>query len=1274
MGKIKLSHCFIRVSQLMVVFTFYMTFLSKSEAQTYYTYQADHGQDFLTKITLECRCPGCCRVQPVGPTRKWESRVAMSPAGEMFGLATDLYKIDTLNGTSTLVMTLHGLGLLKGLVAMGGGIFYTTEGPTLHHTDALIKIDVGANTITNLGPLFPKACGDLCFFEGEIYYPSTQDFGFFLRHITRLDLANPQHSIDVAFVPLTYFLVGLNATDICNTLLATDTLGHQLVLVNIKDQSVTPKCSKNDGLSGMASRQEFKPTTICNVIDLDCNDSSMAFGSDFNADTVSCLTNHVSIVDNDVQMMNDTLITEIRIRLTGFVPDGASEYLQLTGSIFTIEPLGSGTQMIKLENGGPATTGDFDYLLQRIFYHNDALYPTGGTRTIEVQFTTELGSVSGIATTYIPVIELPLYPIDLGDDLVICGNQSVTLDAGNPSAHHIWSTGSLNQEIFVSQPGIYSVYVYGPNACPNRDTVFINYLPQVEVGLEGDSYTCGGDDASLTLDINSPIALDIEVTGSDGSVMLLEDIHGTYNFYAPVDSVITYTITNIIPHGNACLNVGDTTITIQSFPSYDQIFADSICEGDSILIGYDHWVKTAGVYDNSFFTEAGCDSNVSVAVTVIPLPRLFRQTTSCDISEVGVFTKHLPSAISCDTILETTVHLVASDTTRINQGVCRSAGVGVAESHFINRHGCDSLVITTSVYVAPVDTTRVFQTSCDVNELGTFSALLTDVTGCDSLVYTIVIMGPIDTTHVFSSSCDQAQVGTFQTQLLNHDGCDSLVISTVSFSLADTTYLTGTSCDPGSLGVFQSHFTAQSGCDSLVITTVTFSAHDSVSISGSSCDPNATGIFIHSFVNQFGCDSVVTETISLLHSDHVNISGISCDPASTGVFTHSLINHFGCDSIVTETITLLSTIQTSLSSITCRSLDAGVFVSTFSAQNGCDSIVTLTVSLVPADTTTLFFNTCDPNQAGLVNNTFTNQDGCDSLVISSTSLFPLPQLTIAVTSDFNGSDISCFGENNGSVIANTSGVSPLTYLWSTGSTHQAIAGLVAGDYQVTITDGNGCTSISEVSLSEPPPFGIISSITEPGCYSQHSGMISISPFGGVSPVRYSIDGINYQSTPQFDNLSEGTYELTALDANGCSDKKVIDINAPLSVNVDLGGNRFVSIGDTVFLDALVNVPYDSLASVQWTNLINPSCPACLTQILIPSVNSTYSISISVTSIDGCTDTDEIKIYTGEKTDFLVPNIFSPNGDNVNDLLWISSGPDIVEIQSWIIFDRWGNVV
>ncbi|MGB3078949.1 MAG: gliding motility-associated C-terminal domain-containing protein, partial [Saprospiraceae bacterium] len=418
--------------------------------------------------------------------------------------------------------------------------------------------------------------------------------------------------------------------------------------------------------------------------------------------------------------------------------------------------------------------------------------------------------------------------------------------------------------------------------------------------------------------------------------------------------------------------------------------------------------------------------------------------------------------------------------------------------------------------------------------------------------------------------------------------------------------------------------------------------------------------------------SIVTTTVSLSLSEQTFINSTTCDPSAAGVFIHTLTNQFGCDSTVTETIDLLASGETFLFSATCMSSQAGTFITTLTNQNGCDSVVTLTVSLIPADTTIISFKTCDPAQVGSNQNTFTNQNGCDSLVIEQTTLYPLPDLQLQVTSDFNGYDISCFGEADGSAIANVSGVSPYSYIWSTGSTDQSITDLSSGLYTVTITDANGCKTDGKITLSDPGPFMISFVVSNPDCFDQHNGSITVEQIGGVLPVRYSIDEINYQSSPSFTGLSGGTYHITARDANDCEKKEIIFINVPLMVNVELGDDQIIEAGDTVLINAIVNVPFDSLASIIWTGLTNPNCPTCLTQPVVPIVTTTYSVS--VISVDGCKDEDALTIFLEKNTDIYVPNIFSPNGDIINDKLIISAGSDVEEISSLIIFDRWGNMV
>ena len=79
---------------------------------------------------------------------------------------------------------------------------------------------------------------------------------------------------------------------------------------------------------------------------------------------------------------------------------------------------------------------------------------------------------------------------------------------------------------------------------------------------------------------------------------------------------------------------------------------------------------------------------------------------------------------------------------------------------------------------------------------------------------------------------------------------------------------------------------------------------------------------------------------------------------------------------------------------------------------------------------------------------------------------------ILILSDFNGFPISCVGSSDGVLQVNVSGGIPgpsgYSYLWSTGSTQQNVLNLLAGSYNVIVTDANGCTQTPSIMLNNPP--------------------------------------------------------------------------------------------------------------------------------------------------------------------------------------------------------------
>jgi gliding motility-associated-like protein len=80
----------------------------------------------------------------------------------------------------------------------------------------------------------------------------------------------------------------------------------------------------------------------------------------------------------------------------------------------------------------------------------------------------------------------------------------------------------------------------------------------------------------------------------------------------------------------------------------------------------------------------------------------------------------------------------------------------------------------------------------------------------------------------------------------------------------------------------------------------------------------------------------------------------------------------------------------------------------------------------------------------------------------------------------------------------------------------------------------------------------------------------------------------------------------------------------------------------------------------------------------PATNEFYEESgsyvSSLRSSQGCDSLHFLYLLIRRNDDVWVPNVFSPNGDGVNDKLSVFSSPEVKMIDNFMIFDRWGEMV
>ena len=157
---------------------------------------------------------------------------------------------------------------------------------------------------------------------------------------------------------------------------------------------------------------------------------------------------------------------------------------------------------------------------------------------------------------------------------------------------------------------------------------------------------------------------------------------------------------------------------------------------------------------------------------------------------------------------------------------------------------------------------------------------------------------------------------------------------------------------------------------------------------------------------------------------------------------------------------------------------------------------------------------------------------------------------VSPTANLTPNDLSCNGDNSGSINTNIVGGTPgFTYSWTPAvGVSPNITNLSAGTYTLIVTDQNNCTDTVSASITEPPLLTIsIAGQNDPTCNGGADGNVTFSSGGGTGAFSYSIDGTNFQASPTFNNLSSGVYVGTVRDANACEQNVGFTLSDPLPV-------------------------------------------------------------------------------------------------------------------------------
>lgn len=269
---------------------------------------------------------------------------------------------------------------------------------------------------------------------------------------------------------------------------------------------------------------------------------------------------------------------------------------------------------------------------------------------------------------------------------------------------------------------------------------------------------------------------------------------------------------------------------------------------------------------------------------------------------------------------------------------------------------------------------------------------------------------------------------------------------------------------------------------------------------------------------------------------------------TAGTYSVTVSDYFGC--ITTNSITItqppIFTVSGSFTSASCNSIPDGTLLSsasggtspyTYKWQAGAYS--TQNVNAAAAGTYTI---------------TSTDAKGCtakDTVILTEPD-----SVLLNATTTPSGCNIA----TGTATISASGGLSPYTYLWTTGSTNTALTALASGSYTVTVTDSQGCSSNHEVNISDDSVPTLNMLPTHVGCYGDSSGLATVVPTGGYGTFSYlwtPIGGTAATAT----NLPAGVYTVRVLSSpSGCKTYASVKITEPDPLSVSLSKNNVSCFG------------------------------------------------------------------------------------------------------------------
>jgi len=807
------------------------------------------------------------------------------------------------------------------------------------------------------------------------------------------------------------------------------------------------------------------------------------------------------------------------------------------------------------------------------------------------------------------------------------GSVNLTLVGGTAPFSYNWSNGDTIEDIVNLAATIYSVTVTDSNTCTTSDFIVLTEPSAISPSTSDTNVSCNnGSDGAIDLTVSGGISPYSYLWSNGATTQDISGlISGTYTFTVTDSNTCTITDsviiteplvlatsiigTNISCNGN---NDGAANLTVSGGASP---YSYSWSNGATIE---DVTGLSSGTYFVTITDNAGCSKNDTVVITepgVINLSLLVSDV-NCTGGNDGMINLTISGGIAPFSYLWSN-----SDTTEDVIGLT----TGVYTVTVTDSNGCSKVAL--EVVDEPSGLLSIILSGTDVscfggndgainmavaggtpayNYLWSNAATSEDLIGLIAAQYFVTVTdtnGCIAIDSILISEPSVLGLGIVGTDVSCIGVSDGSTDLTVTGGATPYTYLWSNGATIEDLsaiaeGIYQVTVTDTNGCSATDFTTI--SSMNDLSVLTSNNDATCID----------WCDGDATATVSggtspfnYIWDDPLSQTTSVATSLCVGTFVVTVTDDDGC--IASDTTIVSSpgelTLTISTTDATCGNADGRALVSVSGGTGPFNYLWSNGASTAVADSLT----------SGIYTVQVTDNNGCDNFGIAAISDSDGPTITIDQVKD-----VSCNGLSDGSIdITVKNGTGPYNYIWSNGSIMEDQANLIAGPYEVSITDALGCIVITSISISEPQVLALSLTTVDAVC-GNSDGSATIGVTGGTTPYTYLWSTGGTSSTENA--LAAGTYHVTVTDSNSCQDSIVAaisNINGPvITIDSTIDIVCGVSTTGSIYISIAAGIPP---YSYQWSN-------GSSTQDQTNIQGGVYDVT--VTDSAGCMATESIEIF------------------------------------------------